>query len=115
MFCQKCGKENSDDAAFFNSCGANLTKKSALNTAYINSKENEIRLLQEKFGNETLQKGPTILVFVIIILYLCFWFISGSPTNTGLAIVVVLFSISIYWRYSMSEAAKKTEIDLYAA
>jgi hypothetical protein len=24
MFCQKCGKENADDAAFCNSCGANL-------------------------------------------------------------------------------------------
>ena len=26
MFCQKCGKENSNDAAFCNSCGADLRR-----------------------------------------------------------------------------------------
>jgi|GEM_PF-4385190 len=40
MFCQKCGKENSDDATFCNSCGASLTKKSTLTDAAPNNIKN---------------------------------------------------------------------------
>jgi len=120
MFCQKCGKDNSDDAAFCNSCGASLTKKSAPNSAYIQLKQNEIRLLQEKFNSDSSNIGPNIMVIVIVVLEWCnFVFVPASDLRLRswiLVVTLLLFCIWLFWRfYSKPKAAKKTEIQLYAA
>jgi len=116
MFCQKCGKENSDDAAFCNSCGANLTKKSALNAAYIHSKENEIRLLAEKFNHETSSTWPSAIGIALIggLIGGLVGFLLGNQI-IGIGIGVGFLYAANSWRSSKSNAARKTEIELKAA
>ncbi len=116
MFCQKCGKENSEDAAFCNSCGANLTKKSAPNAAYIQSKENEIRLLQEKFNRESSNTWPIVIAAAFVgglIGGLIALLLGNSIIGIGSAIVFWVVANS--WRSSKAETAKKTEIELKVA
>lgn len=116
MFCQKCGKENSDDAAFCNSCGASLKIQSAPNAAYLQSKETEIRLLQEKFNHETSRTWPIVIIAVFIgglvggLVALLF---GNSIIGIGVAVVFIVITNS--WRTSKSEAATKTEIELNSA
>ena len=119
MFCQKCGKENSDDAIFCNSCGLNFTKKSTSTAAatYIQLKENEIRLLQEKFKNETLTTGPLILK-ILGGLFILLGVFTGYRSEMGSFEYIfggVIFLVAFYWSHSKSAAANETEIKLYAA
>jgi len=116
MFCQKCGKENSDDAAFCNSCGTNLTKKSAPNAEYLQSKENEVRLLQEKFNRETSHTWPIVIAAAFVgglIGGLVALLLGNSTIGVGVAVGVLIVTNS--WRTSKSEEAKKTEVELNAA
>ncbi len=119
MFCQKCGKENSDDATFCNACGANLTKKSTPITvniqvaSYIPLKENEIRLLQEKLNNEVSNIGPIILGLMGGIIGGVLVVMVG--TVIGTAGGLFFFGIAYSWYNSKVEAAKNTEIELSAA
>ncbi len=102
MFCQKCGIENSDNATFCNSCGINLTKKSTITQSDILLKENEIRLLQEKFKNEASHIGPIILTIIGLV--------------TAIFIIGIVFIIIAYaWDSSRSSAATATEIMLNSA
>jgi uncharacterized membrane protein YvbJ len=102
MFCQKCGAENDNNAAFCNSCGTSLTKISTPSNADIQLKENEIRLLQEKFDNEASHAGPIVLAIVGVITAI---FIVG----------VILIIAAWWWDNSKSAAATETEIKLNAA
>jgi hypothetical protein len=140
MFCQNCGKENSDGATFCNSCGANLTKKSTPTTGYcspwsspecrvnltkkstqtaadIQLKENEIRLLQEKFNSEASHIGPSVYAIagfiVIVIGYEIFSITGGGPVFivVGLGLIYKAW----VWDNSKSAAATETEIKLKAA
>ena len=113
MFCQKCGKENSDGAAFCNSCGVSFTKKSVPNTAYLQTKENEIRLLQEKFNRESSNIWPIVLGFTGAFIGGCVMALT-SPL-IGLFVVGTFVAGANAWRSSKSEAAKKTKIKLNAA
>jgi len=116
MFCQNCGKKNSDDAAFCNSCGANLTIKSAPNVVYLQSKENEIRLLQEKFNRDSSNIWPIVIIAVIIGGFMggLVAVLSGNSI-IGMGVTVVFIGVTNFWRTSKSEAAKETEIELNAA
>jgi|SRR5208283_225954 len=70
MFCQKCGKENSDDATFCNSCGANLTKKltstdaALINRSMRNNRDAALRKLVQSKNN----KAGIIFVFGILLI-----------------------------------------------
>jgi uncharacterized membrane protein YvbJ len=102
MFCPKCGTENKDGAAFCNSCGANLIGNSIPTSADIRLKENEIRLLQEKFDNEASHVGPIVLAIVGMI--------------TAIFLVGIVLIIAAWaWDNSKSAAATETEIKLNAA
>jgi len=114
MYCQKCGRENSDDAVFCNSCDASLTKKSTPNAAYIQLKQNEIRLLQETFNHENSYLWQDILKIVGVILAVIFFFIAG-PLTIGCEMGISIFLIANGWIFIKSKAAKKIEIELKAA
>jgi|SRR5208283_1045962 len=115
MFCQKCGKENSDAAAFCNSCGTNLTKKSTPSAEYLHLKENEVRLLQEKF-NRDVSTWPIVIIAVFIggLVGGLVAFLSGNSI-IGIGVAVVFLVVTNSWRTSKSEEAKRTEIELNAA
>ena len=102
MFCENCGKEYSDDVIFCNSCGANLKRKLTPIAADIQLKENEIRLLQEKFNNEASHVGPIILAIIGLITAI---FLVG----------IILIIVAYAWDSSKSAAATETEIRLNAA
>jgi uncharacterized membrane protein YvbJ len=106
MFCQKCGKESADGAAFCDSCGASLTQKSTTTAADIQLKENEIRLLQEKFDNESSHLGPLVIAVVGVICCI---------TIVGLIIGIPLIIVAWWWDNTKSAAATETEIKLNAA
>ena len=101
MFCQKCGKENPDDAAFCNSCGVGLnqipgqtesSKHNKIIDAKIATKEGEI--------NTISQIGPALVGIIgIIVGLLLFGFI-------GVIIGIILILFAIWW-YSKKENAKK--------
>ena len=106
MFCQKCGAENDNGAAFCNSCGTSLTRISTPSNADIQLKENEIRLLQEKFENEASHMGPLVVAVVGVLICL---------TIFGIIIGIPLIIAAWWWDNSKSGAATETEIKLNTA
>jgi len=115
MFCQKCGKENSDDAAFCNKCGTNLMKNSTPPAEYLHLKENEVRLLQEKF-NRDVSTWPIVIIAVFIggLMGGLVAFISGNSI-IGIGVAAGFLVVTNSWRTSKSEEAKRTGIELNAA
>jgi uncharacterized membrane protein YvbJ len=91
MFCQKCGKENSDGTAFCSGCGTPLTVpfgKVAVIQAKINTKKEEMAGIN--------QVGPFLLLVLGLLLLIPF-IIPG----------LIVIGISVWWSTSREREKNK--------
>lgn len=119
MFCQKCGEENKDSAAFCNKCGTDLRMVIVFpEPQSINSKlaaDNILVKIQELEGQKKGHVGPLILVIIGLALF----FIGTFPLLFGLdsaphysSIGKLLMLIAIIWDVWRMHAATKLETEI---
>jgi uncharacterized membrane protein YvbJ len=100
MYCPKCGKDNSDNAAFCNSCGVSLERVSGQKTS---SKHNEIitaKIATKKGEIDNIsQVGPVLTVIVGLIFCLLI---------VGVIIGIPMIIFAIWW--SQTRENEKTKL-----
>jgi uncharacterized membrane protein YvbJ len=104
MFCQKCGKENTDGAAFCNSCGALIvtvgaSPKNKVIQAKIQTKREQIAGIS--------QVGP-VLVCLLGILFLFMGLFEGLVFIVG----IILLGFTIWWSSKRENEKKKLENEI---
>jgi|SRR5208283_4497363 len=98
MFCQKCGKENTDGAAFCNSCGAPIvtvgaSPKNKVIQAKIQTKREQVEGIS--------QIGP-ILLCLLGLPCLLLYIIPGA----------IMIGVAIWWSSSRENEKKKLENEI---
>ena len=106
MFCQKCGKENPDNAAFCNSCGSGLIphqEPAAASTTAI-PKHNEI--IKAKIRTREDQRkwywvGPLVLFLIGGLFLFYLW-----------PIALIIIVIAIWWDSARHKEANRLENEI---
>ncbi|ABS55029.1 hypothetical protein Mboo_0511 [Methanoregula boonei 6A8] len=98
MFCQKCGAQNADDAAFCNSCGTQIVRlgespKDKVIQAKIQTKRDQIAGIS--------QTGP-ILLCLLGLPCLLLYIIPGA----------IMIGVAIWWSSSRENEKKKLENEI---
>jgi uncharacterized membrane protein YvbJ len=105
MFCQKCGKENKEGAAFCNACGAPLipvitSSKDKVIQAKVKTKRDQIEGIS--------QTGP-ILACLVGLLFLFLGFLFNFLI---LIFGLILLGIAIWWSSGRENERKKLENEI---
>lgn len=107
MYCQKCGKENPDGAAFCNSCGASLQPTSQDSVLTEKERHNTVILAKIQTKKDEIARisywGPGLVVCLGIL---------GCISIIGIIPGLIIIGFGIWWNYSRENAGKKLESEI---